>query len=598
MFCFLSCTARFLYFYSSSLLLFTLLCSFSNITYFILSSLLSPLSSQHSSLFTHHTSHITYPTSHITHHTSQPVTSRPISGERFLVALDFKRISEEERQVIEDKLWAVCGVIKKWEDDIVENKKKEVEKESHQRKEKLNESGNGIEKRNVDVMKKDEKDTLQGNTVKENEGMAIEVRKDQISKSVGEGEKEVDVEEVGEAGGEVEGEEVEERGFGSYWPFLCSQRECDRASDYLSAINNSHIITQLISNLKILQLAEERGLQISDRDLIAEIGNVEIPRIGKHEDGLCYSDDDDYDDDDQYYSDDDYDDDERGDDEDNGKNHSNSGGNKNSDRGNDRGSGRVNESAEAGKSDFVPGNQVDFQEQERDKEEKGKGDKDEGDKGEGEEEEGDKEKKETEVKEMEEEISNSDGDEDEDEDEDDEYKYEYDYDDDDRDSDRRRQSNQSRSKKRKSRRRTANNKKRRMKKRVTYADAEHLENRGSREEVVDESREEVEDEGMVRTRVTFNIDSRHQVHDPLLAQSQSQIITGEENHFKILDKSDEDDGMNSKTAITYSKNENMNDPAAARTYIRDIVSTDEKKKSIRVHEYYKLWRIYDLDVVY
>ena len=26
---------------------------------------------------------------------------------------------------------------------------------------------------------------------------------------------------------------------------------------------------------------------------------------------------------------------------------------------------------------------------------------------------------------------------------------------------------------------------------------------------------------MVRTRVTFNIDSRHQVHDPLLDQSQS-----------------------------------------------------------------------------
>jgi hypothetical protein len=91
------------------------------------------------------------------------------------------------------------------------------------------------------------------------------------------------------------------------------------SADYLSDINNSHIIAQLISNLKILQLAEERGLEISDRDLIAEIGNVEIPRIGKHDDYLyCsvdYDDDDGYDDDDQYYSDDDYDDDEHGDDE-------------------------------------------------------------------------------------------------------------------------------------------------------------------------------------------------------------------------------------------------------------------------------------------
>jgi hypothetical protein len=91
------------------------------------------------------------------------------------------------------------------------------------------------------------------------------------------------------------------------------------STDYLSAVNNSHIITQLISNLKILQLGEERGLQISDRDLIAEIGNVEIPRTEKHVDDLHYSDDyddDDYDDDDEYYSDVDYDydDDEHADD--------------------------------------------------------------------------------------------------------------------------------------------------------------------------------------------------------------------------------------------------------------------------------------------
>jgi hypothetical protein len=72
-------------------------------------------------------------------------------------------------------------------------------------------------------------------------------------------------------------------------------------------------------------------LQISDGDLIAEIGNVEIPRIRKHEDDLYYSDD--YDDYDQYYLDDDYDDDnEHGDDDDNGNKHTNSSCNRNHDR--------------------------------------------------------------------------------------------------------------------------------------------------------------------------------------------------------------------------------------------------------------------------
>jgi hypothetical protein len=497
-------------------------------------------------------------------------------------------------------------VIKKWEDEIAE-KKEEVEKENNQKKENDN----------------------------ENEEIAIEGREDKVSKSIGKGEKEVDIEEGGEAGRKVEAEaEVEERGFGTYWPFLCSQRECDRASDYLSAINNSHIITQLISNLKILQLAEERGLQISDRDLIAEIGNVEIPRIGKHEDDLYYSDDyDDYDDDyddDRYYSDEYSDDDELGEDGDHGNKHSNSGGNRNgdrgsdrgsvrgSDRGSDRGSGPVNESAEAVKNDFVQGDQVDLKEHERDKEDNGKGDKGKGDKGKGDKGEvqkgnEEKEKKETELKEIEAENSYSDDDEDEDEDD---YEHEYD----DRDSDRRRQTNQLRSKKRKSRRRTANNKKRRMKKKTKCAEADNKEGRESKKEVVDETREEVEGEGMVRTRVTFNIDSRHQVQDPLLAHSQSQphsqpqIIPSEEHDIKIIDDCDEHNGIKQSTAIlsscptiksqhtalVESKSEDLNGhtSSAARTYIRDIVSTDEKKKSIRVHEYYKLWRIYDLDVVY
>jgi hypothetical protein len=59
------------------------------------------------------------------------------------------------------------------------------------------------------------------------------------------------------------------------------------------------------------------------------------------------------------------------------------------------------------------------------------------------------------------------------------------------------------------------------KKKRRYAEADNEEGTECREDVVDESREEVEGEGMVRTRVTFNRDSRYQVHDPLLAQSHS-----------------------------------------------------------------------------
>jgi hypothetical protein len=32
--------------------------------------------------------------------------------------------------------------------------------------------------------------------------------------------------------------------------------------------------------------------------------------------------------------------------------------------------------------------------------------------------------------------------------------------------------------------------------------------------------------------------------------------------------------------------------------IKDIVNMEEKSKPIKVHEYFKKWRIYDLDVVY
>ena len=76
--------------------------------------------------------------------------------------------------------------------------------------------------------------------------------------------------------------------FRIFWPFLITQNETDNATEYLSAINNSHIITQLIANYKVLLLGEERGLPISDKYLIFEIGNIVVPSMGTKNDGFEY----------------------------------------------------------------------------------------------------------------------------------------------------------------------------------------------------------------------------------------------------------------------------------------------------------------------
>lgn len=78
----------------------------------------------------------------------------------------------------------------------------------------------------------------------------------------------------------------EDNVFRLFWPFSMIQDEIDRATNYLSAINNSHIITQLIANYKIMMLANERGLLIGDQNLMTEIGNIVIPTISPENDGF------------------------------------------------------------------------------------------------------------------------------------------------------------------------------------------------------------------------------------------------------------------------------------------------------------------------
>jgi hypothetical protein len=80
----------------------------------------------------------------------------------------------------------------------------------------------------------------------------------------------------------------DDNSFRFFWPFFFTQEESDNATNYLSAVNNSHIITQLIANYKILMLAKERGLIISDHNLMSEIGDVVIPTMGCENDGFEY----------------------------------------------------------------------------------------------------------------------------------------------------------------------------------------------------------------------------------------------------------------------------------------------------------------------
>ena len=65
--------------------------------------------------------------------------------------------------------------------------------------------------------------------------------------------------------------------FSIFWPFYISQSICDLATKYLTKINNSHIMTQLISYYKIIELGIERGLSVTDEKLLQDLGNIPIP---------------------------------------------------------------------------------------------------------------------------------------------------------------------------------------------------------------------------------------------------------------------------------------------------------------------------------
>ena len=65
--------------------------------------------------------------------------------------------------------------------------------------------------------------------------------------------------------------------FSIFWPFYISQSVCDLATEYLTKINNSHIMTQLISFYKIIELGLERGLSVTDEKLLQDLGNIPIP---------------------------------------------------------------------------------------------------------------------------------------------------------------------------------------------------------------------------------------------------------------------------------------------------------------------------------
>ena len=511
------------------------------------------------------------------------MTSRPISGERFLVALGFLKISEKERLIIEDKLWKVCDVIKKWEEETIEKNKKNINNENEngikdERNECENESGGGDEKQN------------ERNKAEETEGghLKIGIVPEKNNDNSGEGDREVEVE-----------VEEEEKGFGSYWPFQLSQIECDRATAYLSAINNSHIITQLISNLKILKLAEERGLQILDSNLISEIENIEIPL---HDDGDDGDDSDDSDDGDGYSSHD----------------HRDVIGDPNLPL--TRSPEQVE--VESGSSSVHGHSIVLFEGENTEEEIKREGKKKNG-----------VGEKRTEMKEENREGENSYSDGNDEDDDDGDF---YDFD----DYGGYCQDTRLNSKKRKNRRRTACNKKRRMKKKIRHAEADCQEIGAEiHYEMIEEAEGERGVEGNMRRRVSFNfnMDLEHevQVPDPAQPRSHPQMSTGDLcNKDTVNNSGDDGDGFKSNTSkidpsssssisscFTIEKqntslslllsepnseklnghsspNHSQSHPAAHRTYIRDIVHADERKKSIRVHEYYKLWRIYDLDVVY
>jgi hypothetical protein len=161
--------------------------------------------------------------------------------------------------MIENKLWGVCDEIIQWEAEMKLKLGSAKGKENENKNE--NEIGSG------NIGEKIAENNTEMNKVKNNENS--EYKSNERSS---ENRKNGD----------------DDNSFHFFWPFFFSQEESDNATTYLSGVNNSHIITQLIANYKILLLAKERGLHVSDEILISEIGNIVIPTMGTDNDGFEY----------------------------------------------------------------------------------------------------------------------------------------------------------------------------------------------------------------------------------------------------------------------------------------------------------------------
>lgn len=161
------------------------------------------------------------------------------------MALNLLPLTFKSRDILQEKLWDVCEEIKEWEErkkNKSKNKNKEISKEVDEKK---NDKNDGIDKY-VDVMiEKDEK-----------------------------AEKEE----------EENNNDDDDEPFIIFWPFFISQICCDQSTEYLTNINNSHIITQLIAFYKILTLADERGSTITDKNILQDLGNVLVPSPTFHYD--------------------------------------------------------------------------------------------------------------------------------------------------------------------------------------------------------------------------------------------------------------------------------------------------------------------------
>lgn len=159
------------------------------------------------------------------------------------------------------KLWGVCDEIILWEEKM----KAKMGRENGKENEKKNENGEENEIMAKENGEKIAKKILETATVKNTENCDNQSN----VKNTGNGK-----------------DNEEDDNFRFFWPFSLIQDEIDSATNYLSAINNSHIITQLIANYKILMLANERGLHIGDQHLMTEIGNIVVPTISPENDGF------------------------------------------------------------------------------------------------------------------------------------------------------------------------------------------------------------------------------------------------------------------------------------------------------------------------